>query len=67
MGSARSRPGVKDVFAGNSLRKRRIGSSSLDGTITLNWIWEVADWIHLDQDRDQWRALVNQAMKFWVL
>jgi len=21
--------------------------------------WEVVDWIHLAQDRDQWQALVN--------
>lgn len=67
MGSARRRPGGKDVFTGNPLRNRRIGSSSLNGTKILNWIWEVADSIHLDQDRGQWRALVNQAMKFWVL
>jgi hypothetical protein len=24
--------------------------------------WEGADWMHLVQDRDQWRALVNTAM-----
>jgi hypothetical protein len=24
------------------------------------------DWIDLAQDRDQWRALVNTVMKFWV-
>jgi hypothetical protein len=24
------------------------------------------DWIHLSQDRDRWRALVNTVMKFWV-
>jgi hypothetical protein len=26
--------------------------------------WEVVDWIHLAQDRDQWSALVNTAMNF---
>jgi hypothetical protein len=25
-----------------------------------------ADWIDLAEDRDQWRALVNTVMKFWV-
>jgi hypothetical protein len=24
------------------------------------------DWIHLAQDRDQWRALVNTVMNLWV-
>jgi hypothetical protein len=24
--------------------------------------WEVMDWIHLAQDRDQWQALVNVVM-----
>jgi hypothetical protein len=25
------------------------------------------DWIDPDQDRDQWRALVNRIMKLWVV
>jgi hypothetical protein len=28
--------------------------------------WGDMDCIHLDQDRDQWGALVNTVMKFWV-
>jgi hypothetical protein len=28
--------------------------------------WEFVDWIHLAQDRDQWRALLNTAMNFRV-
>jgi hypothetical protein len=24
--------------------------------------WEGVDWMHLDQDRDQWRALMNTIM-----
>jgi hypothetical protein len=28
--------------------------------------WEGVDWMHLAQDRDQWRALVNMVMNFGV-
>jgi hypothetical protein len=28
--------------------------------------WEGVDWIHLAQESDQWRALVNTAMNLWV-
>jgi hypothetical protein len=28
--------------------------------------WESVDWIHLTQDMDQWRALVNMVMKLRV-
>jgi hypothetical protein len=28
--------------------------------------WEAVDWIHLPQDKDQWRALVNTIMNLRV-
>jgi hypothetical protein len=28
--------------------------------------WSGIHWIHLAQDRDQWRALVSTAMNYWV-
>jgi hypothetical protein len=27
--------------------------------------WEGVDWMHVDQDRDHWRPLMNTVMKFW--
>jgi hypothetical protein len=28
--------------------------------------WEDVDWMHLAQDRDKWRALMNTVMNPWV-
>jgi len=28
--------------------------------------WESVDWLHLAQDRNQWRALGKTAMHLWV-
>jgi hypothetical protein len=28
--------------------------------------WECVDWMHLAQDRNQWRAVVNTAINFWA-
>jgi hypothetical protein len=37
--------------------KMDLSEIGLDGT----------DWIHLSQDRNKWRALVNTVMNFWIL
>jgi hypothetical protein len=28
--------------------------------------WKDVDWMHLAQNREQWHALVNTVMDFWV-
>jgi len=43
----------------------------MNGKIMLEWSlteidWEVVDWIHLTQDRNQWRILVNTVMSLRV-
>jgi hypothetical protein len=43
--------------------RRRKGNITMD----LREIWlEGLYWIHLVQDRDKWRAVVNTVLKFWV-
>jgi hypothetical protein len=40
-----------------------------EDNIRMNLIeieWEIVDWIHLAQDRDQKRTLVNTVMNLWV-
>jgi hypothetical protein len=32
----------------------------------METVWEGVDWIHLAQDRDQWRVVVNTVMNLWV-
>jgi hypothetical protein len=50
--------------------KYRFGSESLKGTDNLGVggriMCDDVKWIHLAQDRDQWRALVNKVMKLRV-
>jgi hypothetical protein len=29
--------------------------------------WEIVDWMHLSQDKDQWRDLVNMVLNLRVL
>jgi hypothetical protein len=44
-------------------RRRRVDNIKMD----LREIgWHGMDWIDLDQDRDQWRALVNTVMNLRV-
>jgi len=43
---------------------------NVDRRITLKWIFKLLDWtlewIHMAQDRNRWRALVNTVMNFRI-
>jgi hypothetical protein len=51
---------------GNLKGRDHLEDLSVDGKIILEWIreigWEGVDWMHLAQDKDQWRALVKTVM-----
>jgi hypothetical protein len=59
------------TFWSENLKERQIGrpwcrcesKSRMDLSVL---VWEVVDWINLDQDRDQWRALVNMVMNLRI-
>jgi hypothetical protein len=43
----------------------------VDGRIILKWIlkkweWGGRDYVTLAQDRDNWRAIVNAVINFWI-
>jgi hypothetical protein len=48
--------------------KNHLEDLDVDGKVMLYWtdlrkmVWEGVGWIHLAQDRDQWRAVVNPVM-----
>jgi hypothetical protein len=46
-------------------RPRRRGEDNIRMDLRET-VWKVVDWIHLTQDRGQWRALVNIAMKLRI-
>jgi len=58
--------GMKNAysFLGRLEGKRLLGRprrTREDNRMDLREIeWKVADWVHLAQDRNQWRALVNK-------
>jgi hypothetical protein len=60
--------GVYRVLVGKLEGKRALGDPGVDGRIIFRWIFKKwgMDWIELAQDRDKWRALVNEVMNFRV-
>jgi hypothetical protein len=75
MGRACSTSGEKRnayrILVGNPEVKRTLGRPRrrwLDNNkLDLREIgWDGVDWIHLGQDRDQWRTLVNAVMNLRV-
>jgi hypothetical protein len=75
MGGACSTNGVKRnayrILVGKPEEKRPLGRPRRrwedNIRIDLREIgWGGMDWIHLAQNRDQWRALVNTAMNLWI-
>jgi hypothetical protein len=63
---------VYKILIGKHERKRPLRRSRrrCDDNIRMDLReigWEGVDWIHLAQDRDQWRAVVYTVMNLWVL
>jgi hypothetical protein len=58
------------ILVGKPIGKRPLGRFRRrweDVRVDLREIgWEGVDWMHLAQDRDQWRAVVNRAMNLLV-
>jgi hypothetical protein len=59
-----------NILVGKTEGQRPLGRLRVAGRIILKWILEKqdegVDWIHLAQDRDRWRALVNTIMNLRV-
>jgi hypothetical protein len=59
-------------FWGESLKENdHLEDQSVDGRMGSKWtlgrLVGRVEWIHLAQDRDRWRAVVNAVMNLWVL
>jgi hypothetical protein len=58
---------VHKIFDWKIRREEPIGRPMRrrEGNIRMNLreiVWEVVEWIHLAQNKDQWQALVNMVM-----
>jgi hypothetical protein len=57
------------ILVGKPEGKRPLGRPRRDGKILeriLEKRWKGVDWIHLAEDRDQWRAVVNTVMNLLI-
>jgi hypothetical protein len=59
------------VWVGSLMGRDHLEDLGVDGRIVLEWIlgrmlWEVVDWMHPTQDRDQWQAVVYTVMNLRV-
>jgi hypothetical protein len=62
---------VYKILVRNPERKRPLGRPRREWKDNIRMTvrevgWKGVDWIHLDQDRDQWRAVVNKLMSFRI-
>jgi hypothetical protein len=59
------------ILVGNVKGIDHLGDLGIDGKIILEWVLreigqEVVDWICFTQDGEQWPAVANVVMYFWV-
>jgi len=58
------------LWWGNLRERDHLEDADVDGRIILRWIFRKRDggmnWNDLAQDRDRWRALVNEVMNLMV-
>jgi hypothetical protein len=69
MGKGRN---VYRVLVGKPEGKSNLKDQGVDGRMGSKWtlgrlVWGGVEWIHLVQDRDRWRAVVNAVMNLRVL
>jgi hypothetical protein len=62
---------VYRVLVGKPEGKRPLEDQGVDGRVGSKWtlgrLFGGVEWIHLAQDRDRWRAVVNEVMNHRVL
>jgi hypothetical protein len=60
--------GAYNILVGRPEGRRPLGRPRRrwEDNIKMEIRFGDVDWIHLAQDRDRWRALVNTVMNLWV-